>query len=145
MINSRRLEDLEADVAVKARAFLTLCSSELDPSLHVIIVSTYRDFDTQAALYAQGRTAPGKIVTWAGPGDSFHNWRVAFDVAIYRNGKYVDDKTDADKAIWAAVGMIGERCGLEWAGRWKTRRESAHFQAAGVTIAWLKSENERNA
>lgn len=145
MINSRRLEDLEMDVAVKARAFLAACAIELDPSLHVFVVSTYRDFESQAALYAQGRSAPGEVVTWVGPGDSFHNWRVAFDVAIYRHGKYVNDKADADKAIWGQVGAIGERCGLEWAGRWTKHHESAHFQERGLTIAGLKSESERVA
>lgn len=46
-----------------------------------IAVSAYRDRKEQAALYAQGRTKPGKRVTNAPAGFSAHNWGIAVDVA----------------------------------------------------------------
>lgn len=48
----------------------------------VFPTSTYRDNEKQAALYAQGRTAPGKRVTNAKPGQSEHNHRRAVDFAF---------------------------------------------------------------
>jgi hypothetical protein len=38
--------------------------------LDLVLVQTWRDPAVQARLYAQGRTLPGKIVTWAQPGES---------------------------------------------------------------------------
>src|SRR5271168_4639229 len=38
-----------------------------------------RTWAQQALLYAQGRTAPGNIVTYAQPGESFHNYGLALD------------------------------------------------------------------
>ena len=40
----------------------------------------YRSPQAQAAAYAKGRTAPGSIVTYAGPNESYHQWGSAVDV-----------------------------------------------------------------
>lgn len=133
MKNSRSLDDLLPPVRSRARAFIDACTRE---GIVLLVTSTYRDFESQAALYAQGRTAPGRRVTNARPGQSFHNWRVAFDVVPLRNGNPVWDTTGADGRLWERIGEIGESCGLEWAGRWKTFREFAHFQyTGGLTLA----------
>ena len=55
--------------------------------------------DEQAKVYAQGRTAPGKIVTHAKPGHSNHNFGVAFDVGIFVGGQYIDDLEEKGNAI----------------------------------------------
>lgn len=62
MINSRKIEDLVPEAQVKCREFLSACSAV---GLNVKIIQTLRDSQFQASLYAQGRTAPGKIVTKA--------------------------------------------------------------------------------
>ncbi len=116
--------------------------------IDLLITSTYRDLEAQAALYAQGRTAPGKIVTNARAGQSFHNFRVAFDVVPLRAGKPVwgttgngidNDPTDDDRddlELWQRIGAIGELYRLEWAGRWTRFREFPHFQfTGGLTLA----------
>lgn len=128
MINSRKLEDLNPVVEEKARDFLALCKAE---GIEVIVTSTYRDAESQNALYAQGRTAPGKKVTNAKAGQSWHNWRVAFDVVPLRNGKPVWGTTGEDLKLWRRIGAIGKSCGLEWAGDWRTFREFPHFQFTG--------------
>ena len=128
MINSRKLEDLNPVVEEKARDFLALCKAE---GIEVIVTSTYRDAESQKALYAQGRTAPGRKVTNAKSGQSWHNWRVAFDVVPLRNGKPVWGTTGEDLKLWQRIGAIGKSCGLEWAGDWRTFREFPHFQYTG--------------
>jgi peptidoglycan L-alanyl-D-glutamate endopeptidase CwlK len=138
MINSRNLTDLHPVVREKAQAFIEKARLQ---SIDLLVTSTYRDNESQAALYAQGRTKPGLIVTNAKPGQSWHNWRCAFDVVPLRNGKPVWGTTGIDGDLWRKVGELGESVGLEWAGRWTGKlREMAHFQyTGGLTLAQLQS------
>ena len=97
--------------------------------LDLLVTCTLRYKAEQAILYAQGRTTPGKIVTWAKPGESWHQSGDAIDVVPMRAGKCVWGTTGADGAMWRAVGAMGEAAGLEWAGRWPAKsREYQHFQ-----------------
>jgi peptidoglycan L-alanyl-D-glutamate endopeptidase CwlK len=132
MINSREISELHPFVAEKCRAFIGACNTA---GIDIVITSTYRDLESQAALYAQGRTAPGKNVTNAKPGRSYHNYRVAFDFAPIVNGKIPWN----DAALFSRCGEIAEKCGLEWAGRWKAMRELAHCQyTGGLTLEDLR-------
>ena len=134
MINSRNLSDLHPVVRDKAQSFIEKARSQ---NIDLLITSTYRDNEAQAALYAQGRTKPGLIVTNARPGQSWHNWRCAFDVVPIQNGKPVWNTTGPDGNLWRTVGELGESVGLEWAGRWTGKiKEMAHFQyTGGLTLA----------
>lgn len=133
MINSRKIEDLTPATQGRARAFLQACEQA---GIRVLITSTLRDNAYQAQLYAQGRTAPGKVVTKAKPGTSWHNYGVAFDAVPLRNGQPVwGTDAPADKALWQTMGQCGERAGLEWGGRWQFV-DMPHFQhTQGKTIA----------
>ena len=133
MINSRDLNELLPQVKTKVEHFIQLCK---DNNIDLLVTSTYRDLESQAALYSQGRTSPGKIVTNAGPGDSYHNWRCAIDVVPLVNGKA---DWDGSHPVWAEIGRLGKEAGLEWAGEWVHFKELAHFQySGGLTIAQLK-------
>ena len=129
MVNSRSLSDLNPKVAALCSEFINSCKKQ---NIDIIITSTYRDADSQNALYAQGRTLPGKKVTNAKAGQSFHNWKVAFDFCPIVNGKAVWN----DVALYTKCGEIAESIGLEWAGRWTTFKELAHCQYTnGLTLA----------
>jgi peptidoglycan L-alanyl-D-glutamate endopeptidase CwlK len=129
MINSRKLEDLHPKVAAFCQDFINRAAAQ---GIDILITSTYRDKESQDALYAQGRTAPGKIVTNARGGQSWHNWRVAFDFVPLKNGK----AQWADTALFTQCGELAEACGLEWAGRWVKFKELAHCQyTAGLKLA----------
>lgn len=134
MINSRKIEDLHPVVQGKARAFLARCD---EAGIDVILTSTYRDHESQNALFAIGRTKPGKRVTNARGGESFHNWRVAFDFVPIVNGKAMWE----DLSLFRKCGEIAESVGMEWAGRWKGKfRESAHCQFTnGLSLADFKA------
>ncbi len=148
-ITSRRIQDLSQFMRGKARAFLNACAIELPPNVRVILTCTWRNDEAQEELYAIGRTKPGKPVTWARAGESKHNAvdsfkrpaSKAFDFAIVKNGKLLwdtsgdgldDNPSDDDRdnlELWQRIGAIGERLGLEWAGRWsKGKREFPHLQ-----------------
>jgi len=132
MINSRNLDDLAPPVKQRAEAFIAAAKAK---GIDLLVTSTCRDSESQDALYAQGRTTPGNIVTRAKAGQSWHNWRCALDVVPLVNGKAIWD----DQAIWQQVGEIGKACGLEWAGDWKTFKEYPHFQyTGGLTLAQLQ-------
>lgn len=129
MINSRDLKDLHPKVAALCQRFIDACKAQ---GIDVLITSTYRDAESQSALYAQGRTTSGHIVTNAKAGQSWHNWRCAFDFVPIINGKAQWNNT----ATFERCGQIAESLGLEWAGRWTRFRELAHCQfTGGLTLA----------
>ena len=133
MINSRSLSDLLPAVQAMCQAFLDACKAQ---GIDVLVTSTYRDNESQAAIYAQGRTTPGRIVTNAKPGQSFHNYRCAFDFVPIVNGKAQWD----DTGLFTRCGVIAESVGLTWAGRWTSFKELAHCQhTGGLTLADLQA------
>lgn len=122
MVNSKKLDDLIPVVHSKALQWLKECDKQ---GHDVLVTSTYRDFESQNALYAQGRTKPGKKVTNAKAGQSFHNYGVAIDFVPIINGKPDWNNIDNFKKI----ADIAKKFGFEWAGDWKGRFiEYAHIQ-----------------
>lgn len=100
------------------------------------ITEGVRSCARQDALYAQGRTKPGNIVTNARCGESMHQYGIAFDVVFREEGYNVSD------AQWEALGYAGEAIGLEWGGRWPGFVDRPHFQMKlGHTMADLQSDN----
>lgn len=98
-----------------------------------------RTVEEQDALYAQGRTEPGNIVTNAKGStySSMHQWGIAFD--FYRNdGQGLYNDSDA---FFRQVGKIGKSIGLEWGGDWTSPVDKPHFQLPdwGSTPAKLKA------
>jgi hypothetical protein len=80
----------------------------------------FRSSQEQDALYAQGRTTPGDIVTNARGGSSLHNYGYAVDVVD------IDQNYDID---WQRLGKIGAYCGLEHGDR--GHEDLPHFQYRG--------------
>ena len=132
MIDSRKIEDLHPWMQAKAREFVAACASA---GIEVIITSTLRDHAKQNDLYAQGRTKPGRIVTSARGGYSYHNFGIAFDFCPIVNGKAAWDRAD----LFEKCGILGEMLGLEWAGRWKSFKELAHLQAPNISLAAIRA------
>lgn len=106
--------------------------------IDIIITQTLRTKEEQDELYAQGRTKPGNIVTNARYPQSLHCWGVAFDIAPVKDLDG-DGKLDAfyDSPDWQKIGVIGERLGLVWGGRWKSFPDRPHFELPGFTWGTL--------
>ena len=140
---SRDIKDLIPKVAAMCAQFVSTCKEN---GIDIIITSTMRTMEEQAALYAQGRTTIGinprlakplgDVVTNANAGQSFHNYGCAFDFVPLKNGKAMWDDTQT----FTKCGVIAEAVGLEWSGRFKTFKELAHCQyTGGLTLQDLKN------
>jgi len=137
MISSRKIEDLTPEMQILCNRLIMDCKAA---GMDILITSTYRDFEAQNALYAQGRVTSGARVTNAKAGESFHNYRVAFDIVPLCNGKPVWGVNGEDGKLWFKIGEIGSKY-LDWAGKWKTFKEFPHFQLRGITLQQLKEKH----
>lgn len=105
---------------------------ELNNSFVIRIVQGLRTIDEQNALYAQGRTKPGQIITNAKGGSSYHNYGLAIDFCILYNGKIswdtnFDEDKDGVKDWQEVVGMFKNN-GYTWGGDWKTIVDNPHLE-----------------
>jgi peptidoglycan L-alanyl-D-glutamate endopeptidase CwlK len=119
--SEKNIATLDPKVQPLARALIEEAQAR---GINAKVICGTRTFEEQDELYAQGRTKPGKIVTKAKGGQSWHNFSLAFDVGIFSpDGKEYYGESEAYKE----VGKIGETLGLEWGGAWKFVDEP-HFQ-----------------
>lgn len=102
-----------------------------------VAISGNRSWEEQNALYAQGRTKPGRIVTNARGGYSDHNFRIALDYGVFRGKAYLDETEPATAAkVHAACAVHARKLGLDWGGDWKSLKDLPHFEVStGLTMA----------
>ncbi|MCL2198101.1 MAG: M15 family metallopeptidase [Defluviitaleaceae bacterium] len=133
MTNSRNISDLHPVVARGCRELIKRMKAAGFPAVGVS--ATFRCHDKQNKLFAQGRSSPGNIVTNARGGQSWHNWRLAFD--IFQN---IRGKEWSDPRFFDTAGKIWEQMGGEWGGSWTRFVDRPHFQFTnGATIAQLQA------
>lgn len=121
-MSSRKIGDCIPELQDKYALFESGCKLY---GVDYILTCTRRTQDEQNALYAQGRTTPGKKVTWTLR--SKHIEGKAFDIAIIENGK-IDWSTSNPK--WEIAGRIGQEVGLTWGGSWEKNKDYPHFEVA---------------
>lgn len=92
-------------------------------NLGFILVCGKRSQKEQDELFAQGRTKPGKKVTWTR--SSKHISGNAFDIVAI-----VDGRVSWDKKDYLRMGELGKQLGLHWGGDWKVR-DYGHFELEG--------------
>ncbi len=118
------------------------CDLALTGKAKVRITQGLRTFAEQEALYAQGRTKPGKIVTKAKAGQSVHNFGFAIDICMIIDNKTASWETAKDwdndqVADWYECVKIFAKHGYEWGGNWKTFKDLPHFDKKGFND-WRK-------
>lgn len=99
----------------------------------MFVVMGVRTVAEQQALYAQGRTAPGHIVTMKDGvvhrsnhqphADGFGH---AVDLAFLPSSVSADPFSDAWP--WESYGLAVEAAGLIWGGRWAHPHDSPHAE-----------------
>ncbi|MEW6129585.1 MAG: M15 family metallopeptidase [Acidobacteriota bacterium] len=121
----------EIDLTIKAREAWVSSAVEFREkypnSPQPFLSCTYRSPEEQNALYAQGRTKPGKVVTNAKAGQSNHTKypSPAFDIAFKDGAGRVHWTVD----LFKLFSVIAKRNGLSWGGDWKSFKDYPHFES----------------
>lgn len=130
-ITLQRIELLHPDVKKEVYQIYEEICKALSSKAFCRFAFTLRTFKEQNDLYAKGRTLPGKKVTNARGGESYHNYGLAIDIVIINDGKAVwsrGEDFDGDKIPdWMEVVKIFKKHGWEWGGDWKFK-DYPHFQ-----------------
>ena len=134
--SERLIATLHPRVQELARTFLgRVRASGIDAR----VISGTRTYAEQEALYRQGRWGnPGPIVTKARGGHSNHNFGIAWDIGIFKDGRYLPESALYDEA--AQVGLVPA---IEWGGSWRSFRDRPHYQlATGLPIQNVRASFE---
>lgn len=125
---SRRVTDLHPDLRVLHPRWEAACEAA---GVTVLTTCTYRSQAEQDELYAQGRTKPGRKVTWTRTSRhsetlNGHPAATAWDFVPLVNGKPVWSAADP---AWRIAGREATKLGLEWGGDWSAaQRDLPHIQ-----------------
>lgn len=142
-LRRRNAERLAAGVHPQLAMRLSVVLDYMDRlGFPMIVTDTVRTKAQQQALYALGRTVPGKIVTYAngtpkpqGTGVSNHQaWPdgyghavdCTFVVDLDADGD-MDDPTWDEQRPWALYGALAKWQGLAWGGDWQ-RPDKPHVE-----------------
>ncbi len=101
--------------------------------IDIRITQGLRTIAEQDALYAQGRTKPGAIVTKAKGGNSMHNFGLAVDFCLlHKDGTIswnMNEDLDKDgKKDWMEVVETFKAHGWTWGGDFKSILDTPHFE-----------------
>lgn len=143
-VTSDRIKKLHPAIRNEVLEITIACYNRNVP---IRVVQGLRTIAEQDALYAQGRTAPGKIVTKAQGGDSWHNYGLSIDFCLLRQGNQIswnreEDFDDDGQKDWHEVVDLFLSKGFEWGGNWTSFPDYPHFQKTlGLTIRKAKELN----
>jgi peptidoglycan L-alanyl-D-glutamate endopeptidase CwlK len=111
-----------------------LITKTQEKGITIRITEGFRSSEQQDRLYEQGRSKPGTIVTNAKGGQSYHNYGLAIDFAIYDEKKHRlswDINRDGNNngvADWQEVVQEAKKLGFAWGGDWKRFKDYPHLE-----------------
>ena len=118
---SRNIEDLDQRIQEKVRTLLSFVIDGYEP----FITDGYRSNAEQTKLYDQGRTTPGKIVTYAKAGQSPHNYGLAVDLAWRRPGT---NEAKWTLSLYKKLSLEAIKLGFDWGGNWTSFKDNPHME-----------------
>lgn len=125
IVSIHRLELLHPKIKDKAIAAYNEAVHATPDGIHPFVTDTLRTFAEQTAIYAQGRTKPGEIVTYSKAGQSFHNYGLAIDLVIQVKGKF---RWVIDGNWMKMINAFKEK-GFTWGGDWSPKKkDNPHVQ-----------------
>jgi len=125
--SQKRLDKVHPKLAQAVTAVIHSLAAE---GLKVEVTQGLRTFAEQDALFAQGRTKPGKKVTRARGGQSNHNYGLAVDLCpfIGTEPQWEDEKG------FDRIGAAAKKQGLNWGGDWPNFPDRPHVQLDGPSV-----------
>lgn len=148
-ISLPRIHKLHPLVRAEAQQIIEEVEASFPQTVKIRIVQGLRTIDEQNALFAQGRTKAGPIVTNTRGGSSYHNYGLAIDFAIMYdidgNGSYETLSWDINRDFdqdqikdWQEVVKAFKLRGWHWGGDWKTMKDNPHLEKSfGYTTGEL--------
>lgn len=130
-VSNQRLTLVHPALSSKVNAAANMLAME---GTYFRVAQGLRTYAEQDALYAQGRTAPGHIVTNAKGGYSNHNFGMAVDCYPFLSGTGGDLNWDSKSVQFQAVISSLVEQGLVWGGSWVHMPDAPHVQLAGVPV-----------
>jgi len=124
-VSELRLAQVYPGLADKVRAIAAQLEAE---GIDIRVTQSLRTEAEQNALYAQGRTTAGQIVTNASWGTSWHNFGLAVDVAPL-TPQGID--WDIHHPVWGRIVDVGRSVGLTSGAEWRTFPDWPHLQITG--------------
>jgi peptidoglycan LD-endopeptidase CwlK len=112
-MSSRDLDDLDPELRRRWELCVAKWRHNYGETHRPAVSCTWRDEEDQRRLYAQGRDVPGRIVTYAQPGQSAHNWRPSLALDFFF---LIDRIACWDSALYKQMGAIVNAMGLTWGG-----------------------------
>lgn len=113
--NAQKIKTLHPLLRTRAKMFLIAVKQQL--GIDLIVTSATRSIEKQAYLYqTQNNAAP--------PGNSLHNYGLAFDVVSNSNPPL---NLNSSRAAWAPVVAIAAKHGLKWGGEFSGNYDPIHF------------------
>lgn len=127
-----RIETAHPKLREELKYLYMECNNKIVPKYKRLrFTHVLRTYAEQDELYAIGRTKPGKKVTNAKGGFSYHNFGLAFDIVILedkdKNGTFESADFIVDD-LWKKIAAFFKSHGWEWGGDWKTLKDYPHFQ-----------------
>ena len=130
----RNIATLHPKIRKVTRQFIDKAKQQ---GIYLVVTDGWRTYPEQNELYKQGRTKPGKKVTWARAGESNHNFGLAFDCVPIENGL-----VNYETKTWKEIGNLGKSFGFKWGGDWEPpKTDRPHFEMMfGNTLAMLRNK-----
>lgn len=105
-------------------ALIETCKAK---GIELAIVESYRTPSKQHEYKTMG-----KKYTSSGAGKSKHQYGLAIDVVPIVDSAAVWDNA----ALWRKIGVVGEKLGLRWGGRWRHPYDPGHFEWTGGSTTY---------
>jgi len=130
-ISEQRLALVHPALAAKVRAAADALAAN---GLYFRVAQGLRTHAEQDALYEQGRSTPGSIVTNARGGYSNHNFGCAVDCYPFDDGQTGDLDWSPMSVEFQEMVEALKAQGLVWGGNWASLKDYPHFQLANVPV-----------
>ncbi len=127
-VSERRLNDVHPMLQRKIRQLADILATDRPPII-LRITQGYRSWAEQAQLYAQGRSVPGKVVTNAEPGHSWHQFGLAVDVVPL--GLEGQPDWNIEHPTWQRIVAAGTSLGLVAGAQFRSFPDYPHLQLTG--------------